>query len=77
MDPKELLFYVVFENPRDFPGKYVAKRDHIKFGKAVRDDGWIMVEKDYEIIRKEMIRLGLTVMARHMGDDPAIKETWI
>lgn len=77
MDPRQLLFYVIFENPAGYPGKFVAKRDQIIFGKVVRDPDWIMVERDYEVIRKEMLRLGLTFMPRHMGDDPAIKETWI
>ena len=73
-----LLIYIIYENPKDYPGKFVAKRDIIgEFGSFMRDPDWIMVEKDYEVIRKEMLRLGLTWMQRHMGDDHTIKETWI
>lgn len=77
MDHFDLMIYIVFENPLDYPGKFVAKRDIIKLGKVVRDPDWIMVEKNYEVIRKQMLRMGLTWMQRHMGDAPAIKETWI
>jgi len=76
-EEKGVVIYVVYENPSDYPGKYVAKRDIIKLGKLTRDPYWIMVEKDYAVIKKEMQRLGLVWMQRHMGDDPVIKETWI
>lgn len=77
MDHFVLLIYIVYENPPEYPGKFVAKRDIIKLGKVVRDPDWIMIEKEYEVIRKEMLRLGLVWMQRHMGAAPAIKETWI
>jgi len=76
---KSLMIWVVYKNPSDFPGMYVARKFMGGHGSneycadyrlsIVRD--WIHLDsKRHE--QGEPYR-----MARHPEDDPAIFETWV
>lgn len=72
---KPFVVYCVYENPADFPGKFVARRwvgmDPDYAPAAVSDtlEGVhrILMEIDPNLIRAE----------RNPGDDPVIVETWL
>lgn len=64
--------WTVYENPTDFPGKFVARlwdldqpTDQIKVADTLRE------------IRAELMPLGLHRLERQPEDDPHILETWL
>lgn len=72
-----LVIYVVYDNPLDYPGEFVLKRDFILKGEVKRDPTFVIVTKDYKVILELMQKKSLHRMARWEDDDPAIKETWV
>ena len=69
--PSELVMYVVYKFPKDFPEEYVCRR----FVGVVPDDelyarGWTA-----DAVRKELPP-ALVRMTRFSLDDPAVLEVW-
>lgn len=63
--------WVVYDSPREYPSKFVARR-------------WIGTEPTNEVLVadnlfsvREMLPLGLIPFKRNECDNPAIVETWI
>ena len=71
--------YVVYENPKDYPGKFVVRKHFICNGieHPVADPVPYMIEEGYSPIEDEMMRLGLYNLHRFPDDDPVIKEVWL
>jgi hypothetical protein len=71
--------HVVYENPKDFPGKFVVRRQ------SPNQDGTILVATNCIVAStleraREMLAYafpGLVRMASNDQDDPIIIETWI
>lgn len=61
---------VIYDNPRDIPGKFVARL--WKYGRATMD---CVVKDTLEEIRQE-IPPGFYRMGRQHMDDPVIVEVW-
>nr|DAI56795.1 MAG TPA: hypothetical protein [Caudoviricetes sp.] len=61
----------VYENPADYPGKYVARLWDLQ-----RPTGFVVVADSLEQIR-EAIPEGMVPFNRSGEDDPVIVETWI
>lgn len=61
----------VYENPEDYPGKYVARLWDLQ-----RPTGFVVVADSLEEIR-EAIPEGMVRLNRTEKDAPAIVETWI
>lgn len=61
----------VYENPADYPGKYVARLWDLQ-----QPTGFVVVADSLEEIRAA-IPYGMVQLARLGKDDPAIVETWI
>ena len=82
-----LSIYVVYKNPRDFPGKYVVRLQKVYSGGRIEicaDEDNFQVEDDlnnihYWIWRHSTLagRVADCRLTRNSGDDPAIFETWI
>ena len=73
----ELPVFVVYRNPRDFPGKWVCRRQVATASGEVKSDPEpFAVSGSYSIILA-LLPPGLTRMERHPDDDPVIVETWI
>jgi len=69
--------WVVYFNPRDFPGRFVARRHDILHDKPdpVASSEHFVRNTLREV--RETIPLGLICMNRSPGDDAKIVETWI
>lgn len=66
----EPVIYAIYNNPADFPGKYVVRKWN---GEA---PGSSRVCHTLEEARSAIPR-GLTNIGRHVGDDPCIEECWL
>jgi hypothetical protein len=72
-----LAMWTVYDNPTDYPGKFVARRfDVDKDGP--KPSASIIVMDDLEKLRDVLqFELGLVKVMRNEGDDPKIVETWL
>lgn len=83
--PEELLrIYTIYERPRDLPGCYVVRGHTVIRGGGTRPDPGAMAfeignapEVALERARMHCRSLGLSPLARHEQDDPAIVECWL
>lgn len=66
-----LNIWVVYENPKDFPLKFVARRWELD-----KPTNEIIVTDTLGELRDELPE-GLTRLDRHFDDDPCIVETWV
>ncbi len=65
-------FFVVYFNPRDYPGLYVVRRHQ---GLTPTSEVWSFSKlKD---ARRNCASRGLVCLARHHDDDPTVVETWV
>jgi len=62
---------VVYKNPSDYPGKYVARL--WSFGKPTE----VVIVGDTLADVRSAIPTGFIRLAPSVGDDPVIVETWI
>lgn len=70
---------VIYHNPRDAPGKYVARRWRIEGGpnyQPVADAEPICVDASLEKVR-QVVAEGRFRLDRHELDDPVILEVWL
>jgi len=72
-----LVIYTVFDNPSDFPGKYVLRRTTQIGDRQEVDVEPHLVTEVYGEIRELMEQHGLVCLSRHPSDDACIKETWL
>jgi hypothetical protein len=71
-----LTIWVIYKNPRDFPGKWVLRAQDAIPGGEVRPHADCMVCETLEQAR-ECVPPGLVMLTRDPNDNPAIHETWI
>jgi hypothetical protein len=71
-----MITYTIYENPTDYPGKFVLKRFTVKDFNPVPDKQPIAVVDDLEAARAELPE-GLINYGRHEKDEKQIVETWI
>jgi hypothetical protein len=64
----------IYFNPKDFPGKYVARVFDIRPG-AVHATRYIMVNENLEEMRRS-IPAGFSCTNRTPEDDPELLEVW-
>jgi hypothetical protein len=70
----ELSLYTVYENPFDYPGKFVVRRFEVFTGAT--DPNPLIVCDTLEEVRA-VLPPGLVCLPRHPDDDPVILETWL
>lgn len=66
-----LDIWTIYRNPRDHPGKYVAR---LFVGETATDQA--IVVGDLELLRGMMRAMGLACLNRADDDDESIVETW-
>ena len=71
----ENVLYVIYWNPKDYPGKHVVRPWRIDAPEA-RPVG-LAVEADTLDAARELLPDGLVNLGRMEKDDPCIVETWI
>ena len=71
-----MIMYVVYVNPRDFPGKVVVRRWGIDAdGPAAEDEPMAVTNSLNEA--RDALPDGLIKIRRSPNDDPVIAEVWI
>ena len=70
-----LPMYVIYENPRDFPGQFVVRRHDVYPGR-VEVQKLATVHTTLEQARRAVPQ-GLVRLERSANDDPVIRETWL
>lgn len=76
----ELIFktYAVYENPADYPGKYVVRCFFTPKGaEPIAFHTPYLVTNDISEVTEAMLKLGLVATAPLPGDDPVIKMVFI
>lgn len=71
-----LTMYVVTENPRDYPGKFVVRESLIVRGRTEPVPGGVVVVADTLGDARAALPDGLYNLGRQPGDDPVIVEVW-
>lgn len=73
----EMPMWVVYSEPKDFPGEFVARRHVITGENQGRADPEIWARaKTLEALRAQL-PLGLVCLGRDQSDDTCIVETWV
>lgn len=72
-----LMLYVIYRNPRDYPGKFVV-REHA----VTHDTGIVIVDPPLAVVgslaaARNAVPAGLYNMGRMADDEPQIVEVWI
>ena len=67
--------YAIYENPRDYPNKFVVRIWEIQAGEVVA--GPVLAVKDTLDEAREALPKGLVNIGRFGNDDYSIKEVWI
>ena len=71
-----LRMWTVYERPKDYPDDYVARLWEVD-ANGPRPTASIVIAPSLEIVRDEMMQMGLVMLTRSPEDDPAIVETWL
>ena len=72
MNSKSILIWVIYDNPKDFPGKFVVR----KFHNDVPEKDAHAIEDTLDAARLKLPE-GLVHLPRHEADDTCIVECWI
>lgn len=72
----DLYLWTVYQNPKDYPGQYVARRFVIRFNGGVPTNQ-VIVSDNLETLQASLENKGLTKLARNDADEPHIIESWI
>ncbi len=67
-------FYTIYDNPSDYPGKFVVRRMVAMSGKVKMLE--CVVVDSLELARV-IVPVGLHRVPRFESDDPVIVETWV
>jgi hypothetical protein len=73
-DIEPLSIWTVYQNPSDYPGKFVARRSEITRDITHTND--MFVANTLEEIRA-LLPVGLHRIERYQLDDPVIVECWV
>lgn len=72
-----LAMWTVYDHPRDYPDKFVARRFDVD-ADGPRPSASIIITETLEMLREILAKdLHLTPLDRNEGDDPVIVETWL
>jgi hypothetical protein len=70
-----LSLWVIYESPRDFPGRFVVRCHHVNRGGVVPCDGCFVCGSLAEA--RDYLPDGSYYLGRHPQDEPQIVEVWI
>lgn len=71
-----LHMWTVYDHPRDYPDVYVARHFKVYAGRVVATTEFYTSPHLFTL-REMLAAKGLAVLARNVGDDPYIIETWL
>jgi hypothetical protein len=72
-----LAMWTVYDNPSDYPGKFVARRFDVD-ARGPKPSTSIIIMDDLDKLRDMLaFDLHLTCLMRSPEDDPKIVETWL
>jgi hypothetical protein len=71
-----MIMFVIYDNPRDFPHKFVVRRWHME-GLTFQPDWVPLIVCDVFEEARAAIPVGAHNLGRYDTDDPAIREVWI
>ncbi len=75
---RPLLMFTIYENPTDYPGKFVARRFAVTAAGVMPEPDPLAVVDTIEEARAAIPdREGLVCMRRNPSDEPQIVETWL
>lgn len=73
----KLAIWTVYDNPTDYPGKFVARRFDVD-ASGPRPSASVIVAPDLEALRNILaFELHLTCLTRNEQDEPQIVECWL
>jgi hypothetical protein len=67
--------WTVYDHPRDYPAKFVARRTAIHAGAACPTNDMFVADNIHEL--RLLLPPGLYRLPRHPKDDPVILEVWL
>ena len=71
-----LSIWTVYDQPRDFPDHFVARRFEVEStGPQATDD--VIVSRELEHVRQSLALRGLMVLPRSSNDEQHIIECWL
>jgi hypothetical protein len=70
-----LVFWVIYRHPRDYPDKWVLRGQEITKAGVKAQQGCFVADTLEEV--RAQVPLGNTRLARHPDDEPAIYEVWL
>jgi len=73
---RKLEWWVVYDHPKDFPDRYIARRFLVTASGAGPTDV-VMWSDSLEEVRDFLENLGLVKLMRDPSDEPQIVESWI
>lgn len=76
----ELEMFVIYENPKDYPGKFVVRRWTVGQGGPIADPEPLAIENTVHEARGFLPRDATHPLYRlepQPNDDPVIREVWI
>lgn len=73
---RSLVLWTVYDHPKDYPDRYVARMFDVTAGK-VRPTLATIMSSDLEWLRAALREMHLTRLERSPEDDPVVLETWI
>lgn len=77
---REIILFVVYDHPRDYPDRWVVRKQIVKFGEfdaTVTHDRVPVVVSETLDEARQSIPIEANNIGRMPGDDPVIYEVWI
>lgn len=72
-----LAMWIVYDNPSDYPGKFVARRFDVD-ASGPKPSSSVIIAPDVDTLRDILaFELHLVCLTRDPSDDPKIMETWL
>lgn len=72
-----LAIWTVYDHPKDYPDKFVARRFDVSPGKVEASGSIIIMDKLKDLRDMLEFEMHLSCIARHPEDEPQIVEAWI
>lgn len=69
---RQLEFWTVYDNPKDFPGQFVARRFEVSSDQEPQPTKDALLGKSFADLEEHFSKQGFTWLPRNSGDDPVI-----
>jgi hypothetical protein len=77
MTAEPLVMWTVYNRPKDYPDRCVARAWLVIDAPEPVATGSVIIGATLAGVREQLARDGLVCLARRPEDDPAIVETWL